>query len=332
MKRLSLCALALLLSMCLLSFADEPKTKPTPATPPRDVPTIAEDEIARRGNLVEVVGENRADIANALAEAMRPPADDSHKWFISLVTMQGCPACDRLKTDIASSPHLRPFVNTADEKASWSHYNIFQREDETQAWRWKEIKLNSFPTLLVQPPRNGSFGNARTVVLQITGYNGDAKALAQKLRLGLGQYVAKYNAARATAHGHQQASVAHEQAPTLAPPFSPPSPPKVEPTPANFPFEIPPVPSTPPNQTPTPNSPSAFSALSLLVSLAGNLLSSGGTTNLLLVVIAGLAVIRTLRKATGQTLLLDDDSFQAVIDTLRNVLSPTATKNPTNPD
>jgi hypothetical protein len=59
------------------------------------------------------------------------------------------------------------------------------------------------------------------------------------------------------------------------------------------------------------------------VGLLSTLLGSGGLTNLLLVAIAVLAAIRTLRKATGQKLLLDDATFQSVIDTLKEFAQPT---------
>ncbi|MFM7842920.1 MAG: hypothetical protein ACKPEY_01650, partial [Planctomycetota bacterium] len=68
--------------------------------------------------------------------------------------------------------------------------------------------------------------------------------------------------------------------------------------------------------------------LTLLLSLLGGMVTSGGMTNLLLLVIAGLAVVRTFRKATGQKLLLDDATFQAFIDGLKSVVTPTAPKKP----
>ena len=308
------CWILTLLSCTALLRADEP----------RNVPSVADDEIARRGNLVEVVGENRADLTSALAEAMRPPADDSHKWFITVISTQSCSACERLKNDFANSQYLRPFVNVADEDASWAHYNVFRIEDRTQSWRWKSIRFAGFPTVIVQPPRNGTFGDTHTVVLQLTGYDGDAKKLAQKLRLGIGEYVAKFNATRSRTvadspkGGHRQQPSA-EQALGYDPPFSPP--PKYEPQiyPQPLPsFEIPPIPSVQPQPT--------VNAFSLLLSLFGGMLSSGGMTNLLLIILAGLAVIRTFRKATGQKLLLDDESWKTVIDTLKSLVNPSAPK------
>ncbi len=314
-------------ALALVVVGDHARLLAQDAVPPtgKNVPSIADDEIARRGNLVEVVGTNRADITTALAEAMRPPADDSHKWFISVITTQSCPACARLQQDIATSPHLKPFVNTQDEQASWAHYNVFRIEDPTQKFRWREIRFAGFPTIVVQPPRNGTYGDHKTVVLQSTGYDGDAKALAQKIRVGIAQYVAKLNVNRQrfvrSPRGHGQATPTGQDAGDYTPPFTPP--PKYEPplypqpTPSPFPFDFPPqtVPQPAPNLG------------SLLFSLLGGLFSSGGLTNLLLLVLAGLAVIRTFRKATGQKLLLDDETFQAITEMLKSLVNPNAPKS-----
>ena len=55
---------------------------------------------------------------------------------------------------------------------------------------------------------------------------------------------------------------------------------------------------------------------------------SGGLTNILLLLLAAFALIRTFRKATGQKLLLDDDAYQNVVDTLKGLIdSDTKAKN-----
>ncbi|MFO0867368.1 MAG: hypothetical protein U0935_00340 [Pirellulales bacterium] len=56
--------------------------------------------------------------------------------------------------------------------------------------------------------------------------------------------------------------------------------------------------------------------------------SSSGMTNVLLLVIAGLAGVRTFRKATGQKLLFDDATYEAIVDTLKSLIAPTVPKNP----
>jgi len=300
----------------------------------QDVPDIAEREILRRGGFVERIGDgHRADGPSLFAEAMRPPSDDSHKWFISVVSMRGCGYCDRLKGDFANSPHLRPFVNSRDHTQSWAHYNVYQIEDETQKWRWEGIKFGGFPTLLVQPPRNGRFGDPKTVVWQKTGYNGDAKKLADELRKAIAEYAQKFarqqnqGVQRDETQGVRQAvnqGSNYAQPGDYEPPFTPP--PQNDPTPyAPSPLQIPPLPTPTPSPvpvpTPQPLSPSS-GLMSLFLSLLGGLLTSGGLTNLLLLGLAVLAIIRTYRKAMGYKLLLDDETYQKVVDTIRNVLDP----------
>lgn len=300
------------LATCVVGTAQEGK----------DVPDTAAREILRRGNLVQRVGNGHRDDAQvAISDAMRPPADDSYKWFISVVTTRSCRYCENLKRDFASSEYLKPFVDIEDHTQSWAHFNVYAIEDQTQTWRFKDIKLSGYPTLIIQPPRNGRFGDPKTVVLQKTGYDGDPKKLADGIRTSIGTYLKSYVRQRQAVGQkggmRQGPDGAGQNVVGYDPPFTPP--PKVEPTPyypapSPYPFDFPPGPTP----APQPN----VNPLSLLLSLFGGALTSGGMTNLLLVVIAGLAVVRTFRKATGQKLLLDDATFQAIVDTLKSLVTP----------
>ncbi len=87
-----------------------------------------------------------------------------------------------------------------------------------------------------------------------------------------------------------------------------------------FPFDYPPVPQPAPQPMVNP--------LSLLASLLGSMLGSGGLTNTLLLVLAGFAGLRTFRKATGQKLLLDDNAYQYIVDTLKKLIDPQTPKTP----
>ena len=112
------------------------------------------------------------------------------------------------------------------------------------------------------------------------------------------------------------------------PPFTPP--PKVEPSPylpapSPYPFDIPPVPQPVPQPAPQPT----VNPFSLLLSLFGGMLSSGGLTNFLLLALAALAAIRTFRKATGQKLLLDDTTYQNIVDALKKLIDPHTPRTPT---
>jgi hypothetical protein len=289
----------------------------------KDVPDVAQQEIDRRGNFVERIDGYRNDVTDLIAEALRPPADDSHKWFITVITTRSCQYCEALKRDFESSTDLRAFVDQNDHKQSWAHYNVFRVEDQTQAWRWEGIRLAGYPTILVQPPRDDRYGDAKTVVLQKTGYDGDARKLAATMRNAITAYVAKLPQQPHRGGIGQATDQTEQQQRGYEPPFSPP--PRVEPTPyapmPQYPFDVPPVPQPQPQQP-------LVNPLSLLASLLGSLLGSGGMTNLLLLVLTAFALIRTFRKATGQKLLLDDAAYQNLVDNLKKLIDPQTPKNP----
>jgi hypothetical protein len=288
----------------------------------KDVPHVAEQEILRRGNFVERIDGYRNDVNDLIAEALRPPADDSHKWFITVITTRNCGYCESLQKDFTSSANLRPFVDQEDHTNSWAHYNVFAAEDQTQAWRWEGVQLAGYPTLLIQPPLDGRYGDPKTVVMQKTGYDGDSQKLATALRSAITAYVARFPQQPRRSGIGQTAEPAEQQSRGYEPPFSPP--PRVEPTPyapmPQFPFDYPPVPQPAPQPMVNP--------LSLLTSLLGSMLGSGGLTNTLLLVLAGFAGIRTFRKVTGQKLLLDDNAYQNIVDTIKNLIGPTPPRTP----
>ncbi len=310
-------------------------------------PQVDTAEIIRRGDMVTRAGSGtRAGVEVAISDAMGPPADDSGRWFVTVITQKNCKYCDKLKSDFASDPNLKAFANLRDPKESWAHFNTYSIEDETQNWRWKEIKVQGFPTILIQPPRNRHFGDPATVVLQKTGYDGDGKKLATAIRDGIVFYVRKLSekqeyvrqaasaqgqtiTAPSPAKGFRALEVAVEgdagvgQQYGVNPPFTVPT---NQPAPLpTLPFEIPPQ-VQPQSQ---PQAPQLPNLSGLLMQLLGGLLAGSGTTNLLLLIVAGLAVIRTFRKATGQKLLLDDATFATLSETLRSVLGqPTTPKAP----
>jgi len=231
--------------------------------------SIDPHEIVRRGNRVEAVNTTAthaqastdADVLAALA----PPADDSHKWFISVITLDGCAPCKRLLADWQSSPALAAFAQPGNPRASWAHLNIYAAEDETQTWRWKNIAVKSYPTILLQPPRHGRYGNAATVVLQKSGYNGAPSELAAQLRAAIEKQARKAHidvAKQRSSAGEILADDAaddtlkftsfEQKAPPFAPPAKPqPLLPSVDPLPL-----LPAIPpSVDPDAKPTPATP-----------------------------------------------------------------------------
>jgi hypothetical protein len=119
------------------------------------------------------------------------PLDRSEKWFISIISMHNCGACERLKHDFAHTENLATFVNVADHRQSWSHYNVYHREDAAQMERWQNIHVTMYPTILIQPPLSGAYGDPRTVVWQRSGYDGNDQRLAQEIRAAITTYEAR---------------------------------------------------------------------------------------------------------------------------------------------
>lgn len=171
---------------------------PSPAAPighgQKDPPPQVDvDAVMRLGSLVQHIdGTYRDGPDDVFAQAMAPPADDSGKWFISVVSMQACPACVKLKADWKTNDQLRSLAKPEPEnqKESWAHFNVYDKDDKSQQWRWASIKVTGFPTVLVQPPRNGSFGDPKTVVYQGT-YGGTPDKLAAAIRDAIKRYTAK---------------------------------------------------------------------------------------------------------------------------------------------
>lgn len=317
MKRTSLVLGISLLSLCSsLALAQT------------DVPDSAIAEIIRRGDLVTHTGEGlHGSGTDQFAQAMAVPEDDSHKWFISVITSPGCQACERLKADWKTASVLRAFANPNDPKESWAHYRVYRTDDTTQNWRWKNIRISGYPTILIQPPRNRQYGDPSTVVMQCAGYDGDAKQLSGAMSSAIRRYVEKVTknrrAAAASANGNRQAPDDVSQATGYDPPFTPIPPdvdvPPVTPYLPNQPVVIPPAPQ--PQVTPN--------ALSLLLQAIGGTLASQALPSLLLMMLIGVQIWRALRKSTGQPLLLDDEAFERVRQMILSIIP--SNDRPSNP-
>jgi hypothetical protein len=304
------------------------------------VSEVDQAEILRRGDRVVKAGVGpMAPADQLLGDATSPPPDDSHKWYFSVLVDDG-PDSKALLADIRKSQYLRAWINLDEPKDSWSHATVYKAGDNTQDWRWKNIKVTKLPVMILQPPtklrdeRNPvswEWGDPKTVVWQWDGYqSGNPQRDLERsnaVRKALQLYVTRLSSSprfvnatpgprsRAvpppTPGPRQDAGMFQQQ-----PPFSFPSPTPVQPQPPSNPF-FPQEPS-PPFSQPQANPSGMF--FQLLMGLLGG----GGMTNTLLIVIAGMSAIRTFRKATGQKLLLDDAAYQ----TLQNLLRSLTGTNP----
>lgn len=290
----------------------------------KDVPWRAQAEIARRGALVERINgiADATDSLSALALAMQPPEDDSYKWLFTLVTTRNCQWCEQARRDFESDPMLKAWVDTKDYSRSWAHWQVVQIEDQSQAWRWKDFRPTSFPTLIVQPPVNGSWGDPHTIVFAHQGYLKPGE-LDAAIRTAIQQYAAKtYPRRRAWEQKHDAAlprliNAGFEQSRSVEQPGGGWNPPVTPPSP------LPAVPSYPSYPNVPPVAPSVVPDLgALLGQLLASLFGGAGMANLLLLAILAWQVYRSFAKREGVPLLLDDDSATQLAQILQQAVRP----------
>lgn len=154
---------------------------------------VDQKEIIRRGEWVEKLGEIHSNQQRSVEAAFATPPDDSYKWYISVICSKGCKYCEKLKYDFEHDVTLQSWVNVNDPAKSWAHYQVYQWEDQTQKPRFSKIRVKGFPTLLIQPPRNGNFGSSATVVWQKTGYDGNTEKLSREMSNAIKRYVSAVN-------------------------------------------------------------------------------------------------------------------------------------------
>lgn len=151
---------------------------------------VFDAEVFRRGDSVQRLGVWSADPDAVVLDALSPPPDDSHKWFITVLTKDKDVACETLKRDFNTHKALHSWIAEGDDKA-WAHYRVIRVEDPTQKDWFRHIKYEKLPLLLVQPPANGKYGSTEAVVVQSEGYDGDAEKLNKLIRERITSYVAK---------------------------------------------------------------------------------------------------------------------------------------------
>lgn len=182
MKFSNLFAIVLML-FCQIGYSQDDKQTGV------DVPPIAERETEKRGGMVQEVGTIQAGPDDAIADALAPPEDDSHRWFLTVVTKKGDKLSDKLVYDFGNQKELRSW-------AADSHYHVRDISDETQKdWLTESLKAKivtsgGYPAVVIQPPRNGEYGPNATVVGICGGYDTDAVTMSARIRAKVKTYVA----------------------------------------------------------------------------------------------------------------------------------------------
>ena len=277
------------------------------------VPEVDQAEVLRRGDLVQVVGDGvRSHDHDVFAAAMGPPASDADKWFISVVSMQGCAGCEKLKKDWTTSPWLLALANPNDAKQSWAHYAIYDKDDRSQAFRFEGLKISTFPTILVQPPRSKRYGDPSIVVYQGI-YKGDPEKLAREITTAVRQYIQKLQApapVRAYGQNGVGADPPWQPVPRVDPwnptPVPGPQFPTVDPT-------IPPAPPAPPTPAPTPAPAFPWSAVLTLMTAGFSLPAA------VALVVWAVYTIRARRQAAGLKPIVDQATLDRVLEQLKKL-------------
>lgn len=223
------------LLLCSISFGQTPQ----------NVPDSAKHEIERRGNMVQQTGTIRSGL---IAAAFATPADDSEKWFITLVVKPGDEDSQTMKTVCSQAKEMKAWIDANSSQASPTIYHVREWDLNGTQKDWLQglipaVEKHGLPVIVVQPPRSGKFGSCATIVKLLHGtYSG--KQLSDKIREGMITYINTID------EGQQLAGIRAErpytekpQTPVEGPPpFNVPSP-KAEPArvnpPANLPFEWP---------------------------------------------------------------------------------------------
>ncbi len=303
----------------------EPMAKPEAKIPNGwGVPVAAQLEIIRRGDLVDEIGTGHHGGLTLFAQAMGPPADDSWKWYISVIAARKDESSLQLLSDFKSDNNLRAFVSVDDFNQSWSHFNVFWADDQTQNWRWQKIKVTKYPVTLVQPPFNKKYGPSSTVVMQENGYDGNPTTFAAKIRKALEQYSHRLASTPAPTSGPQAEPTVIEGTPAAPVDLVtiPPIPTDNVQIGYDAPFKIP----EPPNLTPEriipriiPNLPNIVSPFFAVVSFFSavwyvvKFLFGSFLTNLLLLMILVALLMRGRRKSKATYDLVVDSNSAATI-------------------
>lgn len=202
-------------------------------------------EVLRRGDLVTSTGEFGDDGVCEGFEALGLPEDDSHKWFITLVSIQDCAPCMALKKAIENGK-LEQWVNATNESDSWSHYTVRYADDPLQKDWFKGLDaagLKSFPKILIQPPRSKEYGNPATIacLLSWDPKDKDCTELSKKIRDGIVTYVKAHKKGERPGIGAKQNEEAEQGDPSShrnpVLPFDPGAKRKLPPLPEEIPTE-----------------------------------------------------------------------------------------------
>lgn len=230
-----LCGIAML--GCVI-YADDLKLSP-------GVSPSAKDEILRRRDRVQELGTIQATPAGMATEALGPPPNDNHKFFITIVTCaapQWAESCNKLLTDVNTNEHFRAWVKKDDPDNSWAHYQVRRIEDVTQEWWFEKVKdllqprdaagkatipldangkpVMLFPAIVIQPPIKDRDSRGRVVAF-LRGYDGNPEHTSELIGKAIDEWNVEHSVIRSAAaggHGQLEGSIGAPPVPFVTPP------------------------------------------------------------------------------------------------------------------
>jgi hypothetical protein len=188
---------------------------------------------------------------------------------------------------------------------------VYAREDQSQSFRFENVRVASYPTVLVQPPLSGRYGEPSTVVFQGV-YTGDPQKLARDISQAIRQYVSRLQESAVPVRSGYDSLIG------IDPPWQPvprvdPSQPLLRPFPLlpSVDVQIPPQPTPEPASTPVP----AFPWAAVVT-----LLTAGFSLPAAIAVVVWLVFfIRSRRLAAGKQPYVDQATLDRVLELLKRL-------------
>ena len=161
-----------------------------------EIPEVDRDEVLRRGNSVQYVGGDSRYASDpyliakeSFAQVMALPKNDADKWFISVLSIDGCAACERLKAQWRTDQYLQALAHPGEPAKSWANYSEYNLSTRQDKEHFSAIKVRTFPTIIVQPPKSGKYGSPATVVFQGTP-EGSPQDLVERIKDAVRKFAA----------------------------------------------------------------------------------------------------------------------------------------------
>ena len=285
-----------------------------PAVPDQEQLEVDAEQVLRLGSCVQHCdGLHRSSptSTDSFVDLMSAvPPDDDHKWFVS-VFVDGSVESQYLREQWKTDRHLLALADPTDQSSSWSHFHFYNVGDGSQKKRIENLKFDSLPTVIVQPPRSGEFGNPETVVYQ-SGYSGDPVQLANSISESVQFYITRLEDRPGYDTFRAQTPV-EEQNDTIGnPPWDLPSAEEDARRRPRFPDGLPRV---PPREQ--------IEVLRVPWGLILTAITGGATVPVLVGIGLWLVrVVRSRRKAEGKRLFLDDETLERLLDMVEGYATP----------